>query len=438
MSDTASSGTAGPGRTPLRRSRTDRKVAGVAGGLARHLDVDPLLVRIAFVVLTLCGAGIGVLLYLACVLLVPDEGTDVSDAQYFVDRHGRVLAAAAAVVVVLALVGTTSPWAHWARPGPWRLVAVLAVLGVLWAVRRDRREHATAVGPAPTATAGPYEASPYAAQASATAPASTPAPAFPTTAYATTRYATTPYATTPYAATPYATTPYAADLGPGTGAAARPSVAAPRRRREPSALGPLTVGTALLVAGVLVAVDRGGAVSVPAVVVLASALAVVGCGLVLGGFVGRSRGLVVLGVLLALATAVAGVVHLPGDTRAGPVTWAPDGAAQVAPLYRWGAGSARLDLTAVQGTTTVSTRAELGVGRVEVVVPRDATVRLHAHVGAGAVTTRSVDGTPTTTGGVGRDVVTTLPPPSRERAGPTLVLDVSVGAGVVEVDRAAT
>ena len=35
----------------LRRSRTDRKVAGVAGGLARHLDVDPLVLRVAFVVL---------------------------------------------------------------------------------------------------------------------------------------------------------------------------------------------------------------------------------------------------------------------------------------------------------------------------------------------------------------------------------------------------
>ena len=37
----------------LRRSATDRKVAGVAGGLARHLDVDPLILRVAFVVLVL-------------------------------------------------------------------------------------------------------------------------------------------------------------------------------------------------------------------------------------------------------------------------------------------------------------------------------------------------------------------------------------------------
>ncbi len=37
----------------LRRTTTDRKVAGVAGGLARHLDVDPIILRVAFVVLDL-------------------------------------------------------------------------------------------------------------------------------------------------------------------------------------------------------------------------------------------------------------------------------------------------------------------------------------------------------------------------------------------------
>ncbi|MGZ4450029.1 MAG: PspC domain-containing protein, partial [Nocardioides sp.] len=35
----------------LRRSVDDRKIAGVAGGLARHLDVDPLVLRVTFVVL---------------------------------------------------------------------------------------------------------------------------------------------------------------------------------------------------------------------------------------------------------------------------------------------------------------------------------------------------------------------------------------------------
>ena len=48
----------------IRRTTGDRRVAGVAGGLARHLDIDPLIVRVAFVVLTFFG-GAGLLLYVA-------------------------------------------------------------------------------------------------------------------------------------------------------------------------------------------------------------------------------------------------------------------------------------------------------------------------------------------------------------------------------------
>ena len=58
----------------LRRSRTDRKVAGVAGGLGRHLDVDPTILRVLFVVLMFFG-GAGLLLYGVLWLLVPDERT---------------------------------------------------------------------------------------------------------------------------------------------------------------------------------------------------------------------------------------------------------------------------------------------------------------------------------------------------------------------------
>ncbi|HET9423669.1 MAG TPA: PspC domain-containing protein, partial [Nocardioides sp.] len=54
----------------LRRSRHDRKIAGVAGGLARHLDVDPIILRVALVVLIFFG-GAGLLIYGAGWLLVP-------------------------------------------------------------------------------------------------------------------------------------------------------------------------------------------------------------------------------------------------------------------------------------------------------------------------------------------------------------------------------
>jgi phage shock protein C len=58
------------------RSRSDRYVAGVAGGLAAYFGIDPLFVRIAFVVLTLIN-GLGALLYLVLWLIVPNEGSIV-------------------------------------------------------------------------------------------------------------------------------------------------------------------------------------------------------------------------------------------------------------------------------------------------------------------------------------------------------------------------
>ena len=68
-----------PGRILIRRSYEDRMLGGVSGGLARYFGVDTMIVRIAFVVLTLFG-GAGIPLYLAGVLLIPDEGSDQSIA----------------------------------------------------------------------------------------------------------------------------------------------------------------------------------------------------------------------------------------------------------------------------------------------------------------------------------------------------------------------
>ena len=68
-----------PERVLLRRSYEDRMLGGVAGGLARYFGVDTMIVRIAFVVLTVVG-GAGIPLYLAGLLLIPDEGSDQSIA----------------------------------------------------------------------------------------------------------------------------------------------------------------------------------------------------------------------------------------------------------------------------------------------------------------------------------------------------------------------
>ncbi|MBW4718945.1 PspC domain-containing protein [Saccharothrix obliqua] len=57
----------------LRRSRDDRMVAGVCGGVAKLLGVDAALMRILLVAATLFGFGTGAVLYLAAWILVPEE-----------------------------------------------------------------------------------------------------------------------------------------------------------------------------------------------------------------------------------------------------------------------------------------------------------------------------------------------------------------------------
>ena len=58
--------------TPRTRSTTDRKIGGVAGGLARHLGVDPVLVRVGFAV-SILFSGAGLIAYLVMLALVPSD-----------------------------------------------------------------------------------------------------------------------------------------------------------------------------------------------------------------------------------------------------------------------------------------------------------------------------------------------------------------------------
>jgi phage shock protein PspC (stress-responsive transcriptional regulator) len=75
-----------PERTALRRPIHDRMLTGVAAGLAAYLGVDAAIVRIAFVVLTIAG-GAGMPLYLAGLLLIPEEGSDQSIAGAFIESR---------------------------------------------------------------------------------------------------------------------------------------------------------------------------------------------------------------------------------------------------------------------------------------------------------------------------------------------------------------
>ena len=60
-------------RGPLRRSRSDRRIAGVVGGLARYFGVDPTLARVVYVVGSVVSAAFpGILVYVLLWVIVPE------------------------------------------------------------------------------------------------------------------------------------------------------------------------------------------------------------------------------------------------------------------------------------------------------------------------------------------------------------------------------
>jgi phage shock protein PspC (stress-responsive transcriptional regulator) len=66
-------------RNRLYRSTTDRKIAGVCGGLAEYFEVDPVLVRGIFVALAIAG-GVGVVLYAVLWMVVPKRAGQANTA----------------------------------------------------------------------------------------------------------------------------------------------------------------------------------------------------------------------------------------------------------------------------------------------------------------------------------------------------------------------
>ncbi|MEX2228721.1 MAG: PspC domain-containing protein [Dehalococcoidia bacterium] len=93
--------TDGPRR--LRRSQ-DRKIAGVAAGIAEYLDLDPTLVRLGFVIVALLGFGTVVVGYLVLWLVMPAAGSESTPSQA-AEPQSKLLLAVLAVVLVLSLAG---------------------------------------------------------------------------------------------------------------------------------------------------------------------------------------------------------------------------------------------------------------------------------------------------------------------------------------------
>ncbi len=142
-----------PSRRPrLVRTRHGRLVGGVCSGLGAHFGVDPILFRIAFVGLAIFS-GIGIALYLAVLLLVPEEGA--AHAPIYLSRSSwRAVLGVIAIVIAAGIA--LSAVGRGAHRGGWGLgvgLGWLALVGVLSALLWQWLRGSGAVGDSGRASA---------------------------------------------------------------------------------------------------------------------------------------------------------------------------------------------------------------------------------------------------------------------------------------------
>jgi len=353
-----------PAGRRLHRSRGNRVVAGVAGGLGEATGVDPVIFRVLAVVLTLFG-GVGVLLYAVGWLFLPESDTGESVADRALGRRGEGNDRTGTVALAIGLVVVAAIGIGAVLGNATATLLVLLSIGGLWLLLR-RDESAPAWG-APVAGSAPWTSAPSGTPGQPGAPVGPSAPGGPGAP-------TGPYAT----------------FGP------TPPPPPPRQRRAPSVLGPLTWSLVLIGLGVLTLADLSGA-DVAFAAYPALALAIVGLGLLVGTRYGRSRGLIALGVVAAGALGIGTIADVgqPFDRRLSNYNVILTDVGQLRPSYDFGFGRARLDMAAVNfQERTVSTTIDMRGGELVIIVPPDVDVvtDIDVRVGELRVFGRSRDG----------------------------------------------
>ncbi len=325
--------------TDMQRSRSNGMVGGVCAGAARYLDLDPVVLRIAFVVLTFVG-GAGLILYLAAWFFLPTEdGPSVAAEWFNLDENeervrvgGLVVAAVVAVLSVVGDAGWGFPW--WIVP-----VGILFLVFVVLPNRRRDRRIAESVGT-------PAEPDYGVAFAQAKADEAT-----------------------------------------------RKAWARAREPRSNALLGLTVSVTAIAMAVTRLVADANG--GTPWTTYVAVALAIVGLGLVISTFFGHGGPLIPIGIVLAAVLTVGSA--LP-SLRVGEQVERPTTAAAVDAEYVHGIGKVELDLTDVSNPQALLGRTvtiDSGIGETRVIVPDDLDVAVDAELKAGEITVfdRKTNGT---------------------------------------------
>lgn len=379
-----------------RRPHEGRKIAGVAAGIAQRYQIDPVVVRVAFVAMALCN-GAGFLIYLLGWLWLAQDNDEVSAAEALIGRGRSSTPVPLTILLGLAVLPATGFFVD----GGFTMVGgVLLSVGAVYLLHRGR---------------GSLNRPPSAPEVRPVDTAESP----------TTRV-------TPPAWDPLGAAPFAWDLPEPTPTTAVPAEqpSRPPHRRRRSRVGAATFGLSLVVlAGALVASSYSAWFTAQHIIGLV--VATLGLGLLVGAFRGGGRGLIGLVVPLSLAGAVltsADFSTFDGSEHVGDVDARPVTIEQLQSRYDTNAGTVDLDLTGLPASGTATTAVEVGVGSVKVRVPASADVTVTCHTGLGSVECLGPEKG-------GRNNTATVTDGGTGEGGLKLELDVRAGVGEVVVRR---
>jgi len=138
----------GPAVKRLERSRDDRMLAGVCGGLASYFEIHPAFYRVGFVVLTLLG-GAGLVIYAAAALVMPAEGKPDSVVSAALrDRRDRPWPLIGVGLLAVAAIVLLSHATLWPSGDAWVLLLIVGG-AILWITRHESKAARAAVAAEP-------------------------------------------------------------------------------------------------------------------------------------------------------------------------------------------------------------------------------------------------------------------------------------------------
>lgn len=448
----------------LYREPDDKRLAGVCAGVADYFGIDPTIVRLAVIVLTVM-TGVVALAYLVAAFVVPERpptvprSTAPTGAEASWSTPTRVL-----LVIVILSVLAFADFRWWFNVP---MVAVGLVLLGVWLLFAERDRPGDGLwGPGPTESGKTPPTSNAWSADSATVVADTtsegggasgigdhaagtplpdavgdhadvddPVPPFADVASHDSALRAGPQGEVPPPVPPWEVgSPTSSGNLPGP--PVHPATATPTGVPDrPRGAGlPLGVIAALFIgAGVVSLLAIVGAGDIGPVDAVAAGLVLVGAAMVLGTWRGNARPLIALGLPAVAVLLLADVVDVPLDAGAGDRTRVLDTAGDLRERYELTAGTLTLDLGDLPPSLRDSRdlpelEAEVGFGQLVVIVPDEMTVDVDARLGVGDIV-----GDPSDNEGVDVHEQFTL---RGDEGGGRIDLDLEVGFGEIEVRHA--